>query len=71
MKAQAAEFLANRWEELSPQERKEQLQRLCLQVEEWQAQSTWVETHLEALDAESLASGETQWTDGPDRTGNT
>ncbi len=63
-KDKARALLAARWEQLTPGQRRVQLDGLRETAAEWQAQAKWVEAHLEAVSIESLASGETGWTQG-------
>ena len=62
--AQARPLLSARWEQLTPGQRREQLDGLRQTAAEWQSQPKWVEAHLEAVSIESLASGGTGWTQG-------
>jgi hypothetical protein len=63
-KKNARALLAARWEKLTPEQRRKQSDLLRQTATEWESQAQWVEAHLEAVSIESLASGETSWTQG-------
>jgi hypothetical protein len=63
-RTKARALLATRWEKLPAEQRRKQLDLLRQTVTEWESQAQWVEAHLDTVSIESLASGETSWTQG-------
>lgn len=60
----ARALLATRWEKLTPEQRRKQLDLLQQTATEWESQAQWAEAHLDTVSIESLASGATSWRQG-------